>query len=125
MAILTRSIRLNDVDPRIPAHLEVAALIRRVQAEGGFGTVLNKGERDAGTILVVTTRNGENSRLYERMPQLDGSRAWACAIKQDIDKKQDFEDYIARRRHQDPDVWILELDIVHGERFIGLSDEMD
>ena len=38
---------------RLPAHLEVAGLIRAVEAAGGFATVIAKGERDAGTLLVV------------------------------------------------------------------------
>lgn len=44
---------------RLPAHLEVAGLIRAVQAAGGFATVLNKGEREAGTILIVLTEKAQ------------------------------------------------------------------
>jgi hypothetical protein len=112
------------VDARLPAHLEIAGLIRRVQAEGGFAAVIKKGERDAGTILVVITENGENSRAYERMPQLDGSRAWTCSQKQDPENKEYFLEYLERRGKQDPDLWILELDIARGERFIGLSPDI-
>ena len=110
-----------DADPRLPAHLEITGLIRQVEAAGGFATVLKKGERDAGTILVVITENGVNSRVYERMPQLDGSRSWTQAMKQDSENKRDFEEYLARRGTQDPDVWIVELDTVDGERFIGVQ----
>ena len=64
------------MDARLPAHLEVAGLIRAVDAAGGFATVVAKGERDAGTLLIICCKNGTNGRLYERMPQLDGTRAW-------------------------------------------------
>ncbi|MBN8501871.1 MAG: DUF1491 family protein [Sphingomonadales bacterium] len=37
---------------RIPAHLEVSGLIRSVEAAGGFATVLYRGERESGTILI-------------------------------------------------------------------------
>ncbi len=107
------------MDARLPAHLEVSGLVRQVNAAGGFAAVLHKGERDAGTILLVLMGNGANSRIYERMPQADGSRAWRCSLKQDPDNKQVFDDYLERRRSQDPDLWIVELDIAHGERFIG------
>ena len=40
------------MDARLPAHIEVFGLIRAVESEGGFGVVLQKGEKDAGTILV-------------------------------------------------------------------------
>lgn len=108
-------------DARLPAHLEVAGLIRRVQAEGGFAAVIRKGERDAGTILVVITEKGENLRAYERMPGLEGERLWTCSARQDPENKVLFEEYLERRGRQDPDLWIVELDIARGERFIGLS----
>lgn len=109
------------MEPRLPAHLEVAGLIRRVEAEGGFATLLNKGERDAGTIMVVLTEKGENTRVYERMPQLDGSRKWECSRAQDPENPGEISSYIERRISQDPDLWVVELDIAEGERFIGSS----
>lgn len=108
------------MDIRLPAHVEVSSLIRSVQAAGGFAAVISKGERDAGTIVVVVTQNGENARAYERMPQLDGTRGWALCFKQNDENKQEFSDYLSRRGSQDPDLWIVELDIAQGERFIDL-----
>ena len=107
------------MDVRLPAHLEVSSLIRRVQAEGGFAAVLHKGEHDAGTILVVLAESGANMRLYERMPQLDGTRAWSQSKWQDTDTTSEFQEYLDRRAAQDPDLWIVELDIACGERFIA------
>jgi hypothetical protein len=109
------------MEDRLPAHLEIAGLIRAVDANGGFATVIAKGERDAGTILVICCENGTNARLYERMPQLDGSRKWALSKTQDPENQSDFSDYCDRRKRQDADLWIVELDIENGERFIGLS----
>ncbi|HKT85045.1 MAG TPA: DUF1491 family protein [Novosphingobium sp.] len=109
------------MEPRLPAHLEVAGLIRRVEAAGGFATVLRKGEHDAGTIMIVFTEKDENTRIYERMPQLDGSRQWQCSKKQDPENAGEIISYIQRRGSQDPDLWVVELDIADGERFIGLS----
>jgi hypothetical protein len=108
------------MDARLPAHLEISGLIREVGASGGFATVIEKGERDAGTILVICCENGTNCRLYERMPQLDGSRKWTLSKVQDIDNPQEFSDYCARRTRQDSDIWIVELDAENCERFIGL-----
>ena len=108
------------MESRLPAHIEAAALIRRVQAEGGFATVVQKGEADAGTILVVLCENGMNSRIYERMPDLDGTRKWHRSKVEDAENKQEFNQYLTRRREQDRDLWIIELDIVQAERFIGL-----
>ncbi len=109
------------MEERLPTHLEVSGLIRRVESEGGFAMVLSKGERDAGTILIVTTENGCNSKVYERMPQLDGTRKWSLSKVQDSEKPWEFSEYLDRRGHQDPDLWIVELDIANGERFIDPS----
>ena len=107
------------MDARLPAHLEVSSLIRMAEANGGFAAVLAKGERDAGTILILTMEKGENRTLYERMPQLDGSRKFIPVKVQDVEKPQDFDEYLTRRKGQDSDMWIVEVDIANAERFIA------
>lgn len=93
-------------------------MIRAVGAAGGFATVLAKGERDAGTILVICCENGANQRAWERMPRADGTRGWALSKAQDPEDPQEFAEYCDRRRRQDSDLWIVELDIAEAERFI-------
>ena len=107
-------------EPRLPAHLEVAGLIRAVEAEGGFATVIAKGERDAGTLLVVCCASGRACAAYERMPQPGGHRAWALSKLQSAENPQEFWEYCDRRRSQDSDLWIVELDVPDAERFIAL-----
>jgi hypothetical protein len=107
-------------DSRMPAHLEVTGLIRAVQAAGGFATVIAKGDRDAGTLLVVCCGIDRCAAAYERMPQPGGAREWTLARQQDTENPQDFWDYCDRRKNQDSDLWILELDVPDAERFIAL-----
>lgn len=104
---------------RLPTHLQVSALIRRVQAAGGFATVLARGERDAGTLLVVLCERGAKSTAYERMPLPDGTRKWTPAKVADPDDPRGFSVYLDRRKAQDPDLWMVELDVHDGERFIA------
>ena len=106
---------------RLPAHLEVSGLLRQVAAAGGFAAVLHKGEREAGTIVVICAENGTNRRLFERMPGADGTRSWSVSMAEDTENAAKFDDYTRRRGAQDPDLWIIELDIPNGERFIGLA----
>ena len=108
-------------DDRIPAHLEVSGLIRQVGAEGGFAAVIRKGDREAGTLLVVLAENGGNLRVYDRMPQLNGSRKWTLVRSEVVDSKEKVNEYLERRAHQDRDLWIIELDIPQGERFVRES----
>lgn len=105
---------------RLPAHLEVSGLIRLVESQGGTAMVLAKGERDAGTILIVTMCRGEDVRLFERMPQMDGTRPFLATKFQDLEKPEEFSEYLDRRRRQDPDIWIIEVDIANAERFVEL-----
>jgi hypothetical protein len=105
-------------DQRLPAHLEVAGLLKLVQALGGFGMVLQKGERDAGTLAILTTNGGKNTRLWERMPQMDGSRTFVCTREQGEENTREFDEYIAKRQRQDSDCWFLELDGPDVERLI-------
>lgn len=107
------------MDARLPAHLEVSAIIRLVEAAGGFAVVTAKGERDAGTILILTMYRGENAVLFEKMPQLDGSRPFVAVNQQDPEKPQEIFEYLERRKQQDPDIWVLEADIADGAQFIA------
>ncbi len=105
-------------ESRLPASLEVSAFVRRTQATGGFAMVLKKGEPDAGTILVVILDNQGLGTLFERMPQIDGSRKWTEIKSQSIENKNDFDTYLGRRTEQDADLWLIELTIADGERLI-------
>jgi hypothetical protein len=110
---------------RLPAHLEVTGLLRAVEAAGGFATVIAKGERDAGTLLVTCCENGKNYRAYERMPRPDGTREWTLIKTQDSENPVEFTDYLDRRKRQDSDLWIVELDIPDAERFIDSSGTLN
>lgn len=107
------------MEGRLPAHLEVAGLIRIVESQGGFASVLHKGERDAGTVLILTMYRGDPLTLYERMPQLDGSRPFIAAKRQNPEKPQELAEYVSRRASQDPDIWVIEADVADAERFIA------
>ena len=105
-------------DDRLPAHLEVSGLLRLVQRLGGFGTVLQRGERDAGTLVILTNHSGKNAKIWERMPQMDGTRRFTCTRQQNDDNAQEFDEYVLRRQRQDPDCWFIELDGPDVERLI-------
>ena len=105
-------------DDRLPAHLEVSGLLKLTQALGGFGMVLQKGERDAGTLVILTTNSGKNTRMWERMPQMDGSRYFVATREQNPEKPREFDEYVTRRKGQDPDCWFIELDGPDVERLI-------
>ncbi|WP_066557980.1 DUF1491 family protein [Croceicoccus bisphenolivorans] len=106
------------MEGRLPAHIEVSGMIRAVEAAGGFATIINKGERETGQILVVACQNGRDSVLYERMPDLDLGRKWTEIRRMDPEKPLDFNNYLDKRVSQDPDCWVVELDVANAPQFI-------
>ena len=105
------------MEPRIAASVLAGGLIRKAEAEGGFGAVLAKGDPTAGSILVILLEKGGNPRLYERLLQPDGSYYWRESGSQITENQREVPEFIARRRRFDPDLWVLELDIPSAERF--------
>ena len=104
---------------RLPAHLEAAALIRRAEAEGGFGTVINRGDPDRGSLILLLSRRGLHQACLERALSPDGSYRW-----QQVGPGADAEpvtlaDWSQKRRRFDEDSWLIELDIADPERFIA------
>ncbi|MBM3928305.1 MAG: DUF1491 family protein [Sphingomonadales bacterium] len=99
--------------PRLTAELQVKALIRRVHAAGGSAMVLARGDAMSGAILIVALERGADPVCWER--DFSGSGVTRCGP---VDSSpQDIEDYWHRRRRNDPDLWVVELDIAAAERF--------
>lgn len=103
---------------RATTALRVSALIRRIEAEGGFATVIAKGDDTAGSLLLLLLDKGRNPRLFEPLLGISGGYEWREIPCQDTDKSQEILDLVERRRRRDPDLWVVELDIPHPERFV-------
>ena len=100
---------------RLPAHVEVAAIIRRVEAEGGFATVLRKGDADRGAVTLILQERGEIRGILERELGPNFTYQW---VFKDAGSES-LGDLIARKSRFDPDFWLIELDIAEPERFIA------
>ena len=98
---------------RLASGLKVSALLRRVDAAGGFGAVLAKGDATAGSIAIVTRERGETRVLA---PMLVASGAYEFQAVADGDA---IPAWIERARRYDPDLWIVELDIPDAARFVA------
>lgn len=96
--------------PRPAAGLLVSALVRAVEAAGGGGMVLAKGDATAGAILLATANRGRATGLYERTLGPDGRYGWTRTGPAAPDDAEAVAAWTARRRRADPDLWIVELD---------------
>jgi hypothetical protein len=97
-------------EARPASGLLVTALLRRVGSLGGHGAVLARGDATAGAILLVLADRGITRRLLERGMAPDGSYGWVVSGPKDFEDPSALSDYIARRRRNDPDLWVVELD---------------
>ena len=104
---------------RLPAHLEVAALLRRTEAAGGFGTVLRKGDSERGSILLLIGSRGRHTACLERVLALDEVYEWRPVGPGDSASSVELRDFVATRARFDEDLWAIELDIAEPERFIA------
>jgi hypothetical protein len=102
---------------RLPTHLAIGALLRRVNDSGGLAVVRASGEPQGGAILILIAE-GRGLRAVERMCGLDDRDALVPAGPESNEAAV-LEDYWQTRRRRDPDLWVIELDVPHAERFVA------
>lgn len=107
--------------PRLATRVEVSALIRRIEGQGGHGMVLVKGDAESGAILLLLAERGTPATLLERVLVPSGDYRWQRTGPRDLGNQEAFTSYIQRRQSFDDDLWVVELDIAGVERF---ADEM-
>lgn len=98
---------------RLASSVKVAALLRRVSSEGGFGAVLARGDATAGSIAVVT-RARDETRLLAPVLDAGGGYEWRVQAEGEA-----IPAWIERARRYDPDLWVIELDIPDAARFVA------
>jgi hypothetical protein len=103
------------VTARLPTHLAVGALVRRVNDAGGFAVVRARGEAQTGAILLLIDEGGI-IRALERFRDLDDRESLVPAGPTQAAGSA-MDDYWKKRRASDPDLWVVELMIAQAERF--------
>jgi hypothetical protein len=90
-----------------------------VSAEGGFATVLKRGDRERGSLLLIVSSRGRHVTALERVLHLDGSYGWQRSGPTESPGSAEISEFLARRARFDEDSWAIELDIADAERFIA------
>ncbi len=102
--------------PRLTSDLLVAALLRRASAEGGSGVVVSRGDPSAGAIILRLEQKGEFCGFRERAFVTDRycwNTVGPSASRDSVEQRE----WIERRRKNDPDLWIVDLNVADPERF--------
>jgi len=77
--------------------------------------VLARGDDTAGALLVIAQDRGQGAHALERGIGPDGATA-LIAVGPEGDSAA-LTEYWQRRRRNDPDLWVVELDVPFAERF--------
>lgn len=106
------------MEPRLASGMQISAIKRLAEAQGDVATVLKKGDPTSGAILLIGLVRGADPVIFERYPSLDGTTAWQTVTSNESDASTDA--YWKKRCARDPDLWVLELDVVSMARLDGL-----
>lgn len=104
---------------RLPTHVEVAGLLRRAEADGGFATVIRRGDTERGSLLLLIGSRGQHVACLERLLDLDGNYHWQSTGPGESADSAKVAEFLGKRARFDEDLWVIELDVAHPERFIA------
>ena len=83
--------------------------LRMGNADGRYGTVIRKGDPDAGGVLVIVRHDTQVSVLSQ-VRSAEGELAWLRATGPGAVDDATADAYIARQVKFDPDLWVLEFE---------------
>ena len=104
---------------RLSARIEATGIVRRVEADGDFATILRRGDPERGSLLLVVSSRGRHFTCLERVLDIAGDYRWQRVGPGDSANPEKVADFLAKRTRFDEDLWAIELDIAEPERFIA------
>ena len=81
--------------------------------------VVARGDPDRGAIILLMTRRGAHFACLERGLGPDGAYAWQRVGPAAGESDDIVGSWSQTRRKNDPDLWLIELDVALPERFIA------
>ena len=80
---------------------------------------MRKGDPDRGSLLIFISSRGRNVTVLERVLGADGNYQWRASEPPESVGSIQTGEFLAKRARFDEDLWAIELDIAHPERFIA------
>jgi len=103
---------------RLKSGIWVRAHIRRCQVAGVPAFVVAMGDESAGAILIKVNRLGDGCEVFVARTGFDGEREWLAATGPEPVAETQADDYIARQRKFDSDLWVIEIEDQAGRHFL-------
>ena len=102
-------------DDRLPTDVWVRAHLRRCHAEAVPATVVRRGERTGGSLLLKLNQNEAGCRVLTQSRDIEGRLAWLPALKGALVPEPEADAYIERAVARDPDLWVVEVETRDGD----------
>jgi len=99
--------------------VEATAILRRAASQGGFATVIKRGDADRGALILLIATRGEHRACLERALGNDDRYGWQRSGPPAGSDAATLADWSQKRVRFDEDSWLIELDIADPERFIA------
>lgn len=96
--------------PRMPTHLWVEAKIRELSSQCIGVYVIQKGERNNGTVLLKISNMKGQCKLLVQQRNLDGDLEWVNALSTEVIEEVKADEYVKRSISRDPDQWVIEVE---------------
>ena len=108
---------------RLKSELWVKAYLRARAADNIMAVLSQRGDADAGAIFLLIHQLDGRCQLYGPAPAgldvVDRERRWVnCFSSPDV-SQDEAEEYLARQREMDPDIWLIEVEDAEGRHCLG------
>lgn len=95
---------------RLPTELWLTAGLRRCSNDGIPATVVRRGERQSGTVVLKINQLEAGCRIFTQGRDPDGELVWFPALDGALVAEAEADAYLERAAKRDPDVWIVEIE---------------
>ncbi len=104
---------------RLPTRLWTEALIRRAEVAGSSSFVVQHGDDSRGDVLIKVARMDGTAAAYLPSMGLDGDRVFLNLAMQGVGPDEaSVDEYVARAKARDRDLWIIEIEDRGGRHFL-------
>ena len=94
-------------------------MARQVSSNGGFATIIKRGDDDRGSLILIVAERGLPKALIERRMGSDFQYRWTVIATPDDANPEKFRESTDKQVRFDADCWLIELDVADAERFIA------
>lgn len=107
---------------RLPTHVWIDALVRRVQVAGASAFVVQKGDRERGDVVVKLATLDRMAALFRPAPLFSEEREFERSPgPYEFSPEFEIDEQINRLRSRDSDLWVVEIEDRKGRHFLTES----